>query len=384
MRATVWTAANQLGVAAGTPAELLTAVLSSPRRAARVVLPGDDPATAALARDLRALGRLDVTLHPAAPPGTTPDPDLSDPEAVCAADPLGVTRAYEASPGHHGGLRTAWLRSGQALVRPGQTAGGRALVLLAALPEDADPRLEPVLGGLSAGTPWEVVRTRRARVGALATRDGRPAVSEDPRTKALAYLPDGTELRLDERGRLLHTAYGPVSRLVPAVTATLATHPASALAATADDTSGPTIVTGDRMGSVHAFSLGGVHQSAPHSGRVTALAACGSRVYSGGVDGTVRLRGASAPVARRPHPVVALHAAPGGFAVAWTDGLVELHGADGGIRPFRPGPPVRAVAVHGRRGPRGSGGGSERARGAHGDAVLTVATPDTLVTLRTR
>ncbi|WP_236239360.1 hypothetical protein [Streptomyces sp. CC228A] len=82
MRAAVWTAANQLGVAAGTPAELLTALLVAPRRAARVELPGDDPGTAALARDLRALGRLDVTLHPpSAPPAGTPAlPDLSDPE----------------------------------------------------------------------------------------------------------------------------------------------------------------------------------------------------------------------------------------------------------------------------------------------------------------
>ncbi len=286
------------------------------------------------------------------------------------------------------------------------------------------------------------MRTRRAHAGALATRGGRLAVSEDPRTKALAYLPDGTGLRLDERGRLHHTAgHGPAARLALAVAATLATHPATALAAAADATLGPTIVTGDRMGSVHAFSLGGVRQAAPHSGRVTALTAYGSRVYSGGADGTVRLRGAAAPVARRPYPVVALHAGPGGLAVAWADGLVELHGEDGGVHPFRPGPPVRAVALQERsvyetgedgKAEHGQGehaeerpGEGERRQGehaeerhregerrqgervkdrygrhrhekgehAHGEqesgghragAVLTVATPDTLVTLFSR
>lgn len=365
MRATVWAAANQLGVAAGTPAELLTAVLAGPRRAARVELAGDDPDTGALARDLRALGRLEVTLHPVPPAGPAPEPDLSDPVAVCAADPVRVTRAYEASPGEHGGLRAAWLRAGQALVRPGQTPAGRALALWAALGEGGAEELRPVLGELARDTPWEVAQVREARIGALTTWGGRLVLAEDPRVKALACVePGGAELRLDERGRL--RVEGPAPRLVRAVADTLATHPASALAAAGD-----VVVTGDRMGSVHAFSLGGLWQAAPHSGRVTALAgAPGPRVYSGGADGAVRLweppREARL-LARRAHPVVALHAGPSGLAAAWADGLVELHavGGSGAVRCFRPGPPVRAVAV------RGDGG-------------LAVATPDTLITLRAR
>ncbi|WP_175407244.1 WD40 repeat domain-containing protein [Streptomyces sp. TRM64462] len=363
----MWEAANQLGVAAGTPAELLTALLSAPRRGARVELSGDDPETAELARDLRTLLHLEVTLHPlpAPEPG---DIDLSDPEAVCAADPVRVTRAYEASPGDHGGLREAWLRAGQALVRHGQHPAGRALALLAALPEGADPRLAPALAARAEaeGTPWEVTGTRRASASVLTTCGDRLVVDEDPRVRAVACLADGdTELRLDERGRLRPT--GPVPRLVRAVAATLATHPASALAAAGD-----TVVTGDRMGSLHAFSLAGLHQSAAHSGRVTALAAAGPgpRVYSGGVDGTVRTwdppRGAPAgrPLVRRGCPVVAVHAGPGGVAVAWADGLAELH-RPGAAEPltFRPGPPLRALALH-------------------PDGTLTVATPETLIHLR--
>ncbi|MGW6552796.1 hypothetical protein ACWGBV_21330, partial [Streptomyces sp. NPDC055051] len=72
-------------------------------------------------------------------------------------------------------------------------------------------------------------------------------------------------------------------------------------------------------------------------------------------DGTVRLwtpgrAPVPEPLAERPAPVVALHAAPapGGplVAAAWADGRVELIPAEGGRRlAFRPGPAVRAVAV---------------------------------------
>lgn len=372
MRATVWEAANQLGVAAGTPAELLTALLSAPRRNRRVDLP-DGPETAELAHVLRTLGHLDVTLHPrsAPPPPLGPGQatvDLSDPEAVCTADPVRVTKAYELlPPGDHGGLRTAWLRAGQALVRHGQTPAGRALALLAALPEDAAPRLGPALAELSAAMPWEVTASRGARVTALTTCGDRLVMTEAPGVRALTCLPGDTELRLDECGRLHHTGRAP--RLVRAVASTLATHPATALAAAGD-----TVVTGDRMGSVHAFRLDGLHQAAPHSGRVTALAATGPgpRVYSGGVDGTVhiwdprRSTPAGPLLVRRGHPVVALHTGPGGVAVAWADGLAELHrpGAPEPLR-FRPGPALRAVAVQ-------------------RDGTLTVATTEALVTLRPR
>ncbi|MCQ0002690.1 hypothetical protein [Streptomyces sudanensis] len=46
MRATVWTVANALGVVAGTPGELLTALLDAPRRPERVVLPAGAPGPA--------------------------------------------------------------------------------------------------------------------------------------------------------------------------------------------------------------------------------------------------------------------------------------------------------------------------------------------------
>ncbi|MCZ0981739.1 hypothetical protein O1L60_30285 [Streptomyces diastatochromogenes] len=92
-------------------------------------------------------------------------PDLSDPAAVCTADPLLVTTAYvtgaalagvpgtldgpepSARPGEgtadeHGGLRTAWMRAGQSLCRE-QDPTERALVLLAALGDGADPGCAP-------------------------------------------------------------------------------------------------------------------------------------------------------------------------------------------------------------------------------------------------
>lgn len=364
----MWEAANQLGVVAGTPGELLTALLSAPRRPRHVTLPADAPDAAALAGDLRALGDVHVTFArpPDAPPVAPATAlDLSDPALVCAADPVRVTGAYEEG-GEHGGLRAAWFRAGQVLVRAGQTPEARALALLAALPEDAEPRLRPGLAELAAGTPWEVIATRAGHASALAVCDGRFMVEEDPKVRALACPGDGTRLHLDERGHL-HVRDGSPSRLARAVAATLATHPATALAALGD-----MVVTGDRMGSVHAFSLAGVHQAAPHSGRVTALAAApGPRCYSGGVDGTVRTwrpggTPSGTPLTRRPYPVVALHAGAGVLAVAWADGLAELHQlGTGESRAFRPGPAVRAVAV----GP---------------DGTLAVATPESLVHLRPR
>ncbi|MCQ0002691.1 WD40 repeat domain-containing protein [Streptomyces sudanensis] len=258
-----------------------------------------------------------------------------------------MTLAYEDDPGPYGGLRAAWLRAGQALVRNGQTPAGRALALLAALPEGAAARLRAELTALAADAPWTVAGVREGRVTALTVCGGRPVETDDPRTRAVACLGDGTRLALDERGRL-RTPAEPAPRLVAAVAATLATHPATALAAVGD-----TVLTGDRMGSAHAFSLSGLHQESLHSGRVTALAATeGPRVYSGGADGTVRAwrpggpEGGTPVVARRPHPVAALHARGPVLAVAWADGLVELRDPGArAVRRFRPGPAVRAVAV---------------------------------------
>ncbi|MEU7283199.1 hypothetical protein AB0A69_31150 [Streptomyces sp. NPDC045431] len=343
--AAVWTLANRLGVVAGTPAELLSALLAGPPRTVRVDLAPDDD----LVHALRALGHLDVvaTGPPPSPAPCSPQ-NLDDPAAVCAADPLSVTEAYESGTDPHGGLRAAWLRAGQALIRDGQTPAGRALVLLTALDDTADPRLAPALAESAAGQPWHLAWSRRTPGTALTTTpDGRLVVADEPRATAVACLPDGTRLALDERGRL-HTRGGQPTRLTEAVTATLARHPATALA-----TAGPTVLTGDRMGTVHAFGLGGVDQAALHPGRVTALAASASTAYSGGTDGTVRAwrpRRAPArrPVAARPHPVVALHAADRFLAVAWADGLAELHGlGTRRVLRFRPGPRIRAVAVTG-------------------------------------
>ncbi|MFI8519403.1 hypothetical protein ACIGEZ_16435 [Streptomyces sp. NPDC085481] len=316
--------------------------------------------------------------------------DLADPLAVCGADPIAVTTGYVRDAGDpHGGLRAAWLRGGQALCLA-RDAAERALVLLAVLGDGADPRLRPALEGLAAGGPW---RVRWARVtgdvappwpgpvAALAVQggtllaadlggvvrllgvgDARPLGRLDHpvtgRVRALAPAPDGTVLLLDERGRL-HTVPGKqprapyLRRLTEAVSATLTRHPGTALAAIAGS-----VVVGDRLGSVHAFGLTGLHQAALHSGRVTAVAAVESAtpfVCSGGMDGAVRRwtpgqEADPSPVAERSSPVVSLDAAetPYGavLGVAWADGVVELHRFEQGDRlAFRPGPAVRAVAV---------------------------------------
>ncbi|MGA5066581.1 WD40 repeat domain-containing protein [Streptomyces exfoliatus] len=451
-----WTIADRLGVVARSPGDLVHALATSEARpAGRTVLlltglhaaaePGalteliaelagvgrirlavearsGTPALAALRADRRVtVVDLDGDAEPAdgtRPEPPRPQPDLSDPVAVCLADPLLVTTAYvtgsaaaglpgtldgpepsarpgEGAAGDHGGLRAAWMRAGQSLCRE-QTPGERALVLLAALGDGADPRLRPTLAELAAGASWRLRWARHRgdltppwpgpvtvlgaaggplegtllvgdRTGAVrllheadASPAGRLAHTVPGRITALAPAPDGTVLLLDDRGRL-HTVRGAaprapyLERLTEAVSATLARHPGTALAAIAGS-----VVVGDRLGSVHAFGLRGLHQAASHSGRVTAVSAVESEtpfVCSGGVDGTVRLWTPGRdprpePLAERPSPVVSLHATdtPHGplVAVAWADGLVGLHHPEGGrTLSFRPGPPVRAVAVTG-------------------------------------
>ncbi|MFI0985556.1 WD40 repeat domain-containing protein [Streptomyces exfoliatus] len=451
-----WTIADRLGVVARSPGDLVHALATSEARpAGRTVLLLTDlhaaaepaalteliaelagvgrirlavearsgtPALAALRADRRVtVVDLDGETEPAdatRPEPPRPQPDLADPVAVCVADPLLVTTAYvtgsaaaglpgtldgpepsarpgENAAGDHGGLRAAWMRAGQSLCRE-QAPGERALVLLAALGDGADPRLRPTLAELAAGAPWRLrwarhlgdltppwpgpvtvlgaaggplegtllVGDRTGTVRLLHEADaspaGRLAHTVPGRITALAPAPDGTVLLLDDRGRL-HTVRGAaprapyLERLTEAVSATLARHPGTALAAIAGS-----VVVGDRLGSVHAFGLRGLHQAASHSGRVTAVAAVESEtpfVCSGGVDGTVRLWTPGRdprpePLVERPSPVVSLHATdtPHGplVAVAWADGLVGLHHPEGGrTLSFRPGPPVRAVAVTG-------------------------------------
>ncbi|KQX55728.1 MULTISPECIES: hypothetical protein [unclassified Streptomyces] len=457
-----WTIADRLGVVARSPGDLVHALATSEARpAGRAVLLLTDLHAAAepealtrLIAELAGVGRVRLVVEarsdtpaPAvlraerrvtlvdldgapdpdggpervadAPAGPArPLPDLSDPVAVCVADPLLVTTAYlagaaaaglpgtldgpeaPARPGEnaaddHGGLRAAWMRAGQSLCRE-QPPAERASVLLAALGDGADPRLRPALAELAEGSPWRLrwarhrgdltppwpgpvtvlgaaggplegtllVGDRTGAVRLLHEADASPAGSlahtVPGRVTALAPAPDGTVLLLDDRGRL-HTVRGAaprapyLERLTEAVSATLARHPGTALAAIAGS-----VVVGDRLGSVHAFGLRGLHQAASHSGRVTAVAAVDSEtpfVCSGGADGTIRLWTPGRdprpePLAERPSPVVSVHATqtPHGplVAAAWADGLVELRRPEGGrTLAFRPGPPVRAVAVTG-------------------------------------
>ncbi|MFG3307526.1 WD40 repeat domain-containing protein [Streptomyces wuyuanensis] len=471
---TVWTLANRFGVVARSPGELVGALTGLGLTGAAVVTSppaaGEPAEVAELVRALRDLGHIRLVTPPGRepgngvdgrpapepetaprPPGTAPDAgvdglgreasagpsDLGDPAVVCAADPVGVTAAYEhgtdapgggpdggpgggGGPGEHGGsyrrpdehggsyrrpdahggrhrrpdapdgrdehggLRAAWFRAGQSLIRE-QPPAERALVLLTALGDDADPRLRPALNALAATATWRSDWTRvrgdvappwPGPVAALAQGTGRwaehllvadqrgairsvrpadavpaPGTATMPvRITALAPLPDGTLLMLDERGRL--RAHGETP-LTDAVAATLDAHPGTALAAT-----GRLVLVGDRHGSLHAFGYDGMHQAAAHRGRVTAVAVADGPaplVCSGGADGTVRTwtpgRGPeNTPFAERDFPVTALAVHGRTLAVAWADGLVELRRlGTAEALPLRPGPPVRAVAVAGER-----------------------------------
>lgn len=401
VRGTTWTLAEQLGVVARAPGELLTALAADGRRTVAVLpdlhaaadagavarlavglaglehvrlivetrtghdatalLAGCAPAVLDLDEDRwtdpvrRAAWRAARTApdrHPAGrePDGTDTAPlDLDDPAVVCTADPVRVTAAYEAGAGGNGDLRAAWLRAGQSLVRD-QSPAERALVLLTALGDGADPRLRPALAELSAGAPWEPVwsRTRGdvtppwpgpalaltagsgpleglflvadhrgvVRTAALADAAATGRLSPPvPEVTALCALPDGTVWVLDGQGRL-HTRRLPTARrpfglasllgddpapgetAARALTARLADVPGSALAA-----SGRAAAVGDEDGAVHVvpFDEGspGPRTAHLHQGRVVALGLAdvpigdGGQVtplvYSGGVDGRVRV-----------------------------------------------------------------------------------------------
>lgn len=212
-----WTIADRLGVVARSPGDLVHALATSEARpTGRAVLLLTDlhaaaepaaltdliaelagvgrvrlvvearsgtPAPAALRRTDRRVAVVDLDgdtepAGPAAPEPPGPLPDLSDPVAVCTADPLLVTTAYvtgsaaaglpgtldgpevPSRPGEnaaedHGGLRAAWMRAGQSLCRE-QGPAERALVLLSALGDGADPRLRPALAELAEGSPWRL------------------------------------------------------------------------------------------------------------------------------------------------------------------------------------------------------------------------------------
>ncbi|MEV7283007.1 hypothetical protein AB0O01_00300 [Streptomyces sp. NPDC093252] len=284
-----------------------------------------------------------------APQATVPDPgpDPDDPRAVCAADPWAVCALYERSRNPHRGLRAAWLRAAQSLTRE-QAPGERALVLRAALGDEADPRLAQELDQHSTGSTWQLLWTRvrgdirppwpgparalatghapapqllwvadhqgtvRAVNEADATPHGRLPHQAAP-TRALAAGPDGTVLVLDAHGRvdaakpaspaaptglqaLLEDHPSHLDTLLGAVNARLRACPGSALAA-----AGKGIAVADTEGAVHAFTPGAKTPMAHtagrlHDGAVSALTAVETAsadgtaflVYSGGTDGRVR------------------------------------------------------------------------------------------------
>ncbi|MEU2119456.1 hypothetical protein ABZ567_28270 [Streptomyces sp. NPDC016459] len=454
MRATVWSLADQLGVVARSSAELVAALARDPRRTV-VVLPDlHEAEVAELVLDLARVGHVRLIVESRTTSGayqrlagngyaelnldleqwrdqerferwrastsagvevTTSsgqEVELSDPVAVCRADPWLVTAAYEKDEaGEHGGLRAAWLRAGQALCKKTSPAS-RALVLLSVLGDRADPRYAPALRELAGGAAWDLEWSRVSGdmappwpgpVTALATGRGplagcllvagvdgmvRTVQSADAAARGrmtvscgqpwdLAALADGTMVYLDKHGHLkLESAWavrpersGIAGLLDDSPTRAqrlsemLRGHRSTSLAH-AESAGLGTVVLGDAAGAVRAF--GDITDSVSlHEGAVTALAAVSlpmeneattvPLVYSGGQDGTVRAWSpGSKPMAgtlrRRSCPVVAMDAAwtaSGPAAVvAWADGLVEwINWATGAQQTFRPGPPVRAVAL---------------------------------------
>lgn len=437
VRTVTWQLAEQLQVSARTPGELLSVLARDPRRTV-IVLPdlhesaepaGIEELACALAAfahvrviletrvpsaDLLAAGPALMDLaaaqwtdsdryaawaaavqpagHKAAiHPGRQAAVDLYDPASVCGADPVAITTAYESATGSHGGLRTAWLRSGASVSRP-QDPASRALVLWSALGDDADPRMENELDGLAREAEWRV-RWRRVRgdvtppwpgpvrglsacrgelagtvavldhqgmVRLVSDSDGRPGGRlHHPVPGAVAVAAAGEDLVavLDRHGRLALQKLPTVSR--PSGIAGLleagpspweslteqAARPASGPALACTSTS---LAVGSAEGTVHVSTANdaathGVSTTL-HHGAVTALALVEPAegcllVYSGGQDGRVRLwdpdrEPLNTPIAERGCAVTALAASPldGGVVLAtgWADGLVEysVTGAD--------------------------------------------------------
>ncbi|MFF9004041.1 hypothetical protein ACF1GW_39815 [Streptomyces achromogenes] len=428
---TAWTLAQQLSVAARTPGELLTALAADERRT-MLVLPelhaaedstaitelllelaelphlrvlvevrSDTAAAGALTKSPSAVMNLDEAQwtdperyaewaagRSATEPVPAPGPeavDLDDPGAVCTADPWQVSVRYERSGDDHGGLRSAWLRAGASLTRE-QSPAERAVVLLAALGDDADPRLPGRLAALADGAAWRVV-WRRVRgdirppwpgpARALSSGHGHLAgmvlVSDhqgtirlvretdaapagrlpDPvgQVAALAVTAEGDALVLDSRGglhvrhapaapratglsALLEDGPSPLEQLAETVRSRLGNQPRT-LAAFGD-----VLTVADGTGHVHAFASRDGETVRLHEGAVTALAALDLAapgqdgpgiplVYSGGADGTVRAWGPGAeplavPVRVRGCPVTALAA-----AVTDTGPVLAIGWADG-------------------------------------------------------
>ncbi|MGJ5754142.1 NACHT domain-containing protein [Streptomyces puniciscabiei] len=278
------------------------------------------------------------------PPGTV---DLNDPVAVCAADPWQVSVGYERSADAHGGLRAAWLRAGASLTRE-QTPADRAVVLLSALGDDADPRLPQALAGQAEGAAWRVVWRRvrgdvrppwpgpaRALSSGRGHLAGKLVVADHQGTvrlvdeaqaapvgrlpepvagvRAVAAVPEGDVLVLDAEGRL-HTRRSPAAPRATGLAALLEDRPTPLerlVEAARSQVGGPPVAlayvegllaVGDTAGLAHVFSeTDGEPRPLTarlHEGEVAAVAALRLEVsddapgipliYSGGYDGTVR------------------------------------------------------------------------------------------------
>lgn len=306
------------------------------------------------------------------PEPVSPAPDLDDPASVCSANPVRVTAGYEATESNHGGLRTAWMRAGQALLQD-QPPAERALILQTLLGDSADPRLASRLARLAAGSAWELLWSRvsgditppwpgpvSALTAGAGPLDGQALLSDhlgvlrtvdlanasptgrlaEPvkETIALCALPDATVLTLNHEGlhaqkpdqpvqesgppTLLDDGPTPMEQAIEIFNTTLSGSTSTAMAATAE-----CLAMGAADGSVHAIGLNttdsAVLTEQLHHGSVTSLAAVtlplgdnkttAVLLYSGGADGCVRAwapghEPQKAPVAERPCPVTALSA----------------------------------------------------------------------------
>ncbi|AVZ76350.1 hypothetical protein SLUN_33255 [Streptomyces lunaelactis] len=213
----------------------------------------------------------------------------------------------------------------------------------------------------------------------LSMEDGSPqgrTASGTSNITGLSALSDGTLLALDaagrthaDRTRVDHQSRSGIEALLndgpdekQILVEVLQDHVGTAIATTVSSDKGIAVL-GDASGTVRVF--GDVTGAAAlHEGRVTAVAALEAPLgggatapllYSGGTDGTVRVWTPGhdplvSPLIGRACGVVALDAAWSEdgplLAVAWADGLVQLHCVEKGRHlNFRPGAPVRAVVV---------------------------------------
>ncbi|MGW4492387.1 hypothetical protein [Streptomyces sp. NPDC004376] len=477
----VWMLGQQLSVAARSPGDLLAA-LAADRRRTVLALPAlhaaEQPGSLVeLALDLAALEHVRVLVevrsgtpweqaltagpcarmdldeprwtdearraswdadHADEPVERDPEPeepfDLDDPASVCAADPWSVSLAYERSAESHGGLRPAWLRAGASLTRE-QPPAERALVLLAALGDDADPRLPATLGTVARDASWTVVWHRvrgdidppwpgpaRALASGTGPSGGHLVVADHQGTvrvldadsaratgrlphsaagvRALAVLDDGTVGVLDEHG-LPHTRHTAESAKPRGLAALLDDGPSTGEqllnavreyargareTVTAMGSTGEQVFLGDAAGTAHVVAVGAEPRTAGlHQGRVTAIAgtplpvsAAGDTallLYTGGADGTVR---AWAPHAGpMPEPVAERDCAVSALAVTTGDTgpVLAIAWADG---------LVEQRALGDDRLPTFHPGGQVHALAFTAEGDLVVGTDEALVRLQTR